>query len=154
WDRAPKRLEAFFFRRPTDDRRHAGPESLRDDGRAELCVMTAQSYSRIVGANERVRVGVVGFADRSRESLLPAFQISAEELNFEIVALSDIWNRRRDEGAAFLKELTGTVPAVARNNDELYDMKDVDATIIATADFQHALHAAEAVRAGRHAFVE
>jgi predicted dehydrogenase len=45
------------------------------------------------------------------------------------------------------------VPAV-RNNDELYARKDVDAVIIATADFQHALHAIEAVESGRDAYVE
>src|SRR5690606_10748020 len=40
------------------------------------------------------------------------------------------------------------------NNDELYSMKDLDAVIISTADFQHALHCAEAVRAGCDAYVE
>ena len=79
----------------------------------------------------------------------------AEELNFELVAVSDIWNRRREEGAAFTSKLTGTASdRRARNNDELYDRKDVDAVIIATADFQHALHGVEAVRAGRDAYVE
>ena len=41
-----------------------------------------------------------------------------------------------------------------RNNDELYARKDVDAVLIATADFQHALHGIEAVEAGRDAYVE
>ncbi len=41
-----------------------------------------------------------------------------------------------------------------RNNDELYARKDVDAVLIATADFQHALHGVEAVKAGRDAYVE
>ena len=41
-----------------------------------------------------------------------------------------------------------------RNNDELYARKDVDAVLIATADFQHALHGTEAVKAGRDAYVE
>jgi predicted dehydrogenase len=41
-----------------------------------------------------------------------------------------------------------------RNNDELYAMKDLDAVIIATADFQHAYHCIEAVRAGKDVYVE
>jgi predicted dehydrogenase len=41
-----------------------------------------------------------------------------------------------------------------RNNDELYARKDVDAVLIATADFQHAQHGVEAVKAGRDAYVE
>lgn len=114
----------------------------------------ASAQTRVRGANDRVRVGIVGFSDRSKDALIPAFMKHAAELNFEFVAVSDIWNRRREEGAAFIEKLTGTRPALCRNNDELYDRNDVDAVIIATADFQHALHGVEAVRAGRDAYVE
>ena len=114
----------------------------------------AKSYAQIAGANDRVRVGIVGCGDRMKQGDLPAFQQSAQELNFQIVAVSDIWNRRRDEGAAFIEKLCGNRPDTVRNNDELYARKDVDAVIIATADFQHAYHGAEAVRAGRDAYVE
>lgn len=115
----------------------------------------AVSYARIIGANERVRVGLVGFADRTKQDLVPAFLANAKELNFELAAVSDIWKQRREEGVAFVKEaIGGDKIAAARNNDELYDMKDIDAVIIATADFQHALHGVEAVRAGRHAYIE
>ena len=74
---------------------------------AAVVSIPASSYARILGANDRIRVGIVGFSDRARYSLIPAFQSSAEELNFEIVAVSDIWNRRREEGKAFLEEKTG-----------------------------------------------
>jgi predicted dehydrogenase len=53
-----------------------------------------------------------------------------------------------------LTKLTGQPCAAVRNNDELYERKDVDAVIIATSDFQHALHCVEAVKAGRDAYVE
>jgi predicted dehydrogenase len=117
-------------------------------------VSSASSYASILGANDRVRVGIVGFSDRTRSSLIPAFLKQADELNFEIVAISDIWSMRRDQGAAHLEKLTGKRPVTTRNNDELYARKDVDAVIVATADFQHALHGVEAVRAGRDAYVE
>ncbi len=115
---------------------------------------SARSYAAIRGANDRVRVGVVGCGDRMKGGDLPAFQHSAKELNFQIVAVSDIWNRRREEGAAYIEKLCGNRPDPVRNNDELYARKDVDAVIIATADFQHAYHGTEAVRAGRDAYVE
>jgi predicted dehydrogenase len=115
---------------------------------------SATSYARIRGANDRVRVGVVGFSDRAKSSLIPAFMLHAKGLGFDLVAVSDIWSRRREEGAQFVGKLTGRTVAQARNNEELYDRKDVDAVIVSTADFQHALHGVEAVRAGRDAYVE
>jgi predicted dehydrogenase len=115
---------------------------------------SARSYAAIPGANDRVRVGVVGCGDRMKGGDLPAFQKNAKDLNFQIVAVSDIWNRRREEGADYIEKLCGNRPDPVRNNDELYARKDVDAVIIATADFQHAYHGAEAVKAGRDAYVE
>ena len=115
---------------------------------------SASSYANIVGANDRVKVGVIGCGDRMKASLIPAFQEHAKELNFEFVAVSDLWNRRRDEGMAYIQKVSGYPVAAVRNNDELYARKDVDAVIIATADFQHALHGVEAVKAGRDAYVE
>lgn len=123
-------------------------------GAAGLALTPASSYARIQGANDRIRVGLVGFSDRCRGALIPAFQQHAAALNFELVAVSDIWSKRREAGSAHLTKVAGRAPALCRNNDELYDRKDVDAVIVATADFQHALHGVEAVRAGRDAYVE
>ena len=121
---------------------------------AGAAILPASSYARIAGANDRIRVGVVGFSDRFRTSLLPTFFDHAKELNFEFAAVSDIWDRRREEAKAHISMLAGKPIDTVRNNDELYDRKDVDAVIIATADFQHAQHGIEAVRAGRDAYVE
>src|ERR1700691_6461606 len=115
---------------------------------ATVVPWTATSYAAIVGANDRVRVALIGAGDRAKSALVPAFQDHTKELNFEFVAVSDIWNRRRDEGAAFIQKQCGSPIASVRNNDELYARKDVDAVIVATADFQHALHGVEAVQAG------
>ncbi|HLK03751.1 MAG TPA: Gfo/Idh/MocA family oxidoreductase [Candidatus Acidoferrum sp.] len=114
----------------------------------------ARSYSRILGANNVVRTGVIGFSDRFREALFPAFLKHAGAQQFEINALSDIWKRRRDDGVALITESTGHRVALCRNNDELYDRKDIDAVIIATADFQHAQHGIEAVKNNVDAYVE
>jgi predicted dehydrogenase len=119
-----------------------------------MLMPTAQSYARILGANDRVRVGLVGFADRAKDALLPSFMNHAKELNFELVALSDIWRLRREEGVAHISQLTGQACFGARNNEELYDRKDVDAVFIATSDFQHAQHAIQAVKAGRDVYCE
>jgi len=64
-------------------------------------------------------------SERAQEAWIPAMQANAAAQNFEIVAVSDIWRLRREEGGAFLSKLTGKTVAQARNNDELYEMKDV-----------------------------
>lgn len=116
--------------------------------------LSAKSYANIIGSNDRVRVGAIGFSDRFRQSLLPSFMNHYKELNFDLVAVSDLWNKRRDEGVAFLKEKMGHDVVGCRNNEELYMLKDIDAVFIATSDFQHAIHAIEAVKAGCDAYVE
>ena len=121
---------------------------------AGACALASSSYARVLGANNRVRTGVIGFSDRFREALFPAFLKHAGSQQFEIVALSDIWNQRREEGVAHVQQVTGGSIAACRNNEELYDRKDVDAVIIATADFQHAQHGVQAVTAGRDAYIE
>jgi len=115
---------------------------------------SAKSYGRILGANDRVNVGVVGYSDRLRTSLLPSFLQHNKELNFDIVAVSDIWKVRREEGQAYLKQALNHDVKAYLNNEALYDAKGIDAVIISTSDFQHALHAIEAVKAKCDAYVE
>lgn len=115
---------------------------------------SAKSYRRIIGANDRVRVGVAAFSDRFKDTLFPCFQDHYKQLNFDIVGLSDLWNYRRDLGVAHIKEKLGHDIISCRNNDELFAIKDLDAVIISTADFQHALHTIDAVKAGCDVYVE
>lgn len=112
------------------------------------------SFGKVLGANDKVRVGVIGFSDRFRSSLLPCFQASAKELNFEIVAVSDIWKLRREEAVKHFREKYGQEIRTFRNNEELFESGICDAVIISTADFQHAQHCIQAVKAGCDAYVE
>ncbi|HEX3571286.1 MAG TPA: Gfo/Idh/MocA family oxidoreductase [Acidobacteriaceae bacterium] len=116
--------------------------------------VSAASYAKIPGANDRVRTGVIGFGDRMKDGDIPAFMANAKECNFELVAVSDIWKLKREQGADYLTKLTGNKVEAVQNNDALYARNDIDAVLIATADFQHARHGMEAVRAGRDAYVE
>lgn len=120
-----------------------------------LMGLSARSQSAVPGANSRVRVGVVGFSDRFRSTLLPCFKAHSAELNFDIVAVSDLWSVRRDEGQSALEKAMDHPIKACRNNDELYEtVKDLDAVIISTADFQHALHTVDAVNAGKDVYTE
>ena len=46
------------------------------------------------GANERIRVACIGYSDRFRQSLLPCFMHHNKELNFDLVAVADLWRKR------------------------------------------------------------
>lgn len=139
-----------------NNRRHFLKTSVKAATATYIATMgfSAKSYARIIGANDRVRLGVIGFADRFRQSHLPCFMEHYKELNFDIVALSDIWKLRRDEGQQYLKEKMGHDIIACKNNDELHALKDIDGVFIASADFQHALHAADAVKAKRDVYCE
>ena len=58
--------------------------------------LSAKSYGRILGANDRVNVGVVGYSGRFRGSLRKAFLKHHKAMNFDFVGVSDIWNKRRE----------------------------------------------------------
>ncbi len=115
--------------------------------------------TRVLGANDRIRVAIIGAGDRMMSSLVPAFMSQAESLNFELVAVCDIWSKVREESTAKIAnnaKYTAKAKDIAkvRNTDELYAMKGIDAVMIATADFQHAYHSIEAVRAGKDVYSE
>lgn len=108
------------------------------------------------GANERVRVACVGYSDRFRQTLLPCFLHHNKELNFDLVAVADLWKKRLHGNAKPEIEAKVGHPVETFGSDvELYATgKDIDAVIISTADFQHAQHACHAVNAGKDAYCE
>ncbi len=109
----------------------------------------------VTGANNRIRVACVGFSDRFKDALLPAFTQCKSELNFDMVALADLWSVRRAEGQEKLAKIMGHDIDLYRSDEELHEKaKDIDAVIISTADFQHARHTVHAVNAKKDVYSE
>ncbi|MES2476075.1 MAG: Gfo/Idh/MocA family oxidoreductase [Verrucomicrobiota bacterium] len=121
---------------------------------AARTIPTALGQDRAAGANERIRIGIVGFSDRLKSSLLPAYKAVADQFNCEIVGVSDLWERRRNEAKEYFKKNFDQDIATYRNNEEMYEKANLDAVIISTADFQHATHAIEAIEAGCDVYCE
>lgn len=113
---------------------------------AAACVGTALSGTRILGANDRVRVGFIGVGNRG-DQVLDAFLAHQDA---QIVAISDIYEPYVD----FAASKAGGQPARAQDYRRLLEMKDVDAVAICTPDHWHALQMIEACEAGKDVYVE
>lgn len=113
--------------------------------------LSAAGAARAVGANDRIRVGMLGAGQRN---LLREVLQFREEANLEVVAICDIWRQHREEAAARVREACGQAPDLLHAQEDLFARDDIDAVVIGTPDHQHCLQLIDAVRAGKDAYVE
>jgi predicted dehydrogenase len=112
--------------------------------------MAAAQGVRRVGANDKVRVGLIGCKGMGWANLTAM----AKRADVVPVALCDVdGNVLRDRGAEFEKNF-GTAPTVYNDYRRLLDDKSIDAVIIATPDHWHALQLTDAMSAGKDAYCE
>ncbi|MBI5084347.1 MAG: Gfo/Idh/MocA family oxidoreductase [Acidobacteria bacterium] len=112
---------------------------------------TAASAARVHGANEKIRLGLIGCGGRGRHLLRMAKAAGGAEP----VALCDAWSQRSDEvAAAVQKDFPGTAPRQFADYRKLLESKEVDAVIVASTDHWHSRMAVDAMRAGKDVFVE
>ena len=100
---------------------------------------------RVVGANDRIRFGLIGGGSRGKEIFRAALRCS----NVEPAAVADIYTRRHGEVKAI-------APGIATYKDHraLLDDKSIDAVLIATPQHLHAQHFVAAIQAGKDVYQE
>jgi predicted dehydrogenase len=105
----------------------------------------AYPASSVLGANDRIRVGMIGVGDRGNDLL---GQIRGVH-GVEVVAMADVYSRRRDEAKS-------KVPGIQTFDDHrrLLDMKDVDAVIVASPLHCHVRHFLDTLAAGKDLYAE
>src|SRR5690349_22105281 len=118
----------------------------RRDFARGAAVSTALSYSRILGANDRVRMGYIGLGNRG-DQVHEAFLEHGDQ---QTVAVCDLRNDYMDLA---VKKSRATPKKYAGYKD-LLDDKNVDAVVIATPDHWHALMMIDACKAGKDVYVE
>ena len=98
-----------------------------------------------LGANDRIRFGLIGAGGRGKEIFRAALRCP----NVEAVAVADVYTRRLEEAKAI-------APAVKTYSDfrRLLDDKSIDAVLIATPQHQHALNFVAAIQAGKDVYQE
>jgi predicted dehydrogenase len=112
---------------------------------ASAAVVAVLPRSRVLGANDRVRLGAIGFGARGQEDMREALKLE----NVEFVAAADVYTRRQDEA----KQLTSQVK-VFTDHRRLLDLKDVDAVIVASPLHCHARHFLDTISAGKDLYSE
>ena len=115
---------------------------------------TAASFARILGANDRIYIGIIGCGDRGRQALMKEILEFEKETNVEITAVCDPWRQMREQAVAQVKEVSGREPAQFAHYADLLSLNNVDAVTIATPEHQHCTQLIAAARAGKDAYVE
>ena len=114
---------------------------------------TALSYSRIVGANDRISLGHIGIGSRGRDLDLIASKLKSSH-NVEMTAVCDLWKVNREKAAATNAGYHGRTPRAVQHPQELLEMKDVDGVLISTPEHTHSPILKLAAEARKDAYVE
>ncbi len=114
---------------------------------------SALSYARIIGANDRIRLGQVGVGNRGRE-LASIVGDLKDSHNVEMAAVCYLWKVNRERAEAEVRSEYGRAPKAFPYLEDMLEMKDVDAVIISTADHQQAPMLRMTAEAGKDAYCE
>ncbi len=117
-------------------------------GSTASVILTAAGANRVLGANNRLRVGVIGCGGLATGAHIPALLKMKESDNVEITAVCDVWQKRLDNAAA----ITGAKPV--KDYRAMLDSKDIDYALIVTPEHWHARMTLDAADAGKHIYCE
>jgi len=124
------------------------------DTAAGAAAITAMSYSRVLGANDRISIGIIGCGGRGVGAHMPGVHQFDQQENIEITAVCDPWRVARESAVAKTKEWYGREARQFSSYKDLVALKDVDAVTIASCDHQHTTHLEAAAEAGKDAYCE
>jgi predicted dehydrogenase len=109
--------------------------------------LTARAYGQTAGANERLRVGIIGCGGIAGHHLNTLLKMKEAD-NVEVTAVCDIYDKRTEAFA------TRTGARQYKDYRRLLDADDVDYVLIATPEHWHAQMTLDALDAGKHVYVE
>lgn len=120
---------------------------------AAACSLPARSWARVPGANEDIRVAVVGFNGRGANHISELEELRKKERHVRLVALCDADRAVLDKGAAALRDRQNPVETYL-DIRKLLENKNIDAISTATPNHWHSLAAIWAIQAGKDVYVE
>ena len=110
----------------------------------------SKSYDSILGANERIRVGMMGVNSRG----LQLSNIFARQKDCEIIYVSDVDTRAAAKCIDSIEKLQNSRPKAAPDFRKALEDKQLDALVIAVPDHWHVPAAILATKAGKHVYLE
>lgn len=116
--------------------------------------MSAASYARVAGANDRLSVAMIGCGSRGRGAHMVGANRYAKEQNLEFTAVCDPWKPAREEAAAMAKDWYGREVRQFVSYRDVLALDDIDAVMIASCDHQHTTHLEAAAKAKKDVYVE
>ena len=117
--------------------------------------MPAASYTRILGANDRIQIGELGVGHRASGHRAMLKLTSQTDPKFDVRSVCDLWSVNRERAAANVQKIFGGArPKTFKYSEEMLADKELDAVMIATGDHQHARILAEVVKAGKDCYCE
>ncbi len=114
---------------------------------------SALSYSRVLGANDRISLAHVGIGNRGRDLDLIASKLKSSH-NVEMTAVCDLWKMNREKAVTTNAGYYGRPPRTAANIEELLTLKDIDGVLISTPEHSHSPLLKMVVDAGKDGYVE
>jgi len=114
---------------------------------------TARSYSKTLGANDRISLAHIGIGSRGTELDEIASKLKSRH-NVEMIAVCDLWNRNREKAVATNTGYYGRAPRAVQHVEDLLAMQDVDGVLISTPEHSHSPILKMAAEAGKDAYVE
>ncbi|MCX6624243.1 MAG: Gfo/Idh/MocA family oxidoreductase, partial [Acidobacteria bacterium] len=116
-----------------------------------LAAPTAAMAASAAGANDRIRVAVIGCGGRGL--LAEALQFH-QECNIQVAAVCDTWRQQREKAAAQAEKASGHAPEQVVHYQDVLAKGGIDAVIISTPDHQHCRQLSAAVRAHKDVYIE
>ena len=121
---------------------------------AAAITMSAKSYARVIGANDRISIGVIGCGSRGIDAHMAGIFPHAKEQNVEVTAVCDPWRVRREMASAKAKEQYGREARQFVSYRDVMALDDVDAVMIASPDHVHTTHLKAAALAKKDIYCE
>jgi predicted dehydrogenase len=116
---------------------------------AGIAALGPRAYARVLGSNDRINFAMIGLGTMGSGHLRGLLR-QLGPLNLDVVQTCDVYAKRAERSA----KLVGPQASPTQSHEQVLGNAKVDAVVIATPDHWHARLAIDAIKAGKHVYLE